>query len=64
MEAESEVAEPEPEANGLKSGAPLPLRMNLRERSVEAFQSLRRKSVDGLGKQFLYLTLGILIYGR
>jgi hypothetical protein len=36
--------------NGAKSEAPMPLRMNLRERSVEAFQSLRNKPVDGLGE--------------
>jgi hypothetical protein len=36
--------------NGAKSDAPMPLRMNLRERSVEAFQSLRNKPVDGLGE--------------
>ena len=33
--------------------APLPLRMNLRERSVAAFQSLKSKPVDGLGKDWL-----------
>jgi hypothetical protein len=39
--------------NGVQLGeveAPLPLRMNLRERSVESFRSLQNKAVDGLGK--------------
>jgi hypothetical protein len=43
--------------NGAKSEAPMPLRMNLRERSVEAFQSLRNKPVDGLGE-----SVGIFVH--
>jgi hypothetical protein len=35
--------------------APLPLRMNLRERSVESFRSLQNKAVDGLGKYFSHI---------
>ena len=60
-EKEAEVAESgkdvtTPAENGEKPDsveAPLPLRMNLRERSVAAFQSLKSKPVDGLGKDWL-----------
>jgi chromosome segregation ATPase len=38
------------ENGGTTNEAPLPLRMTLRERSVAAFQSLKSKPVDGLGK--------------
>ena len=59
-EKEAEVAESgkdvtTPAENGEKPDsveAPLPLRMNLRERSVAAFQSLKSKPVDGLGKNW------------
>jgi hypothetical protein len=62
MEYEEEVTDTELDQNvtpaadnndtengGTGSEAPLPLRMNLRERSVAAFQSLKSKQVDGLG---------------